>query len=80
MDVQAAELFLRQRLDATGIDDVTIEGWGRQGQHTTVRASTPDGRYDVVVERRTGNAHLLTCHSERAEPPTSFELVSIERI
>jgi len=35
--------------------------------------------YEVVVERRTGDAHLLTCHSERAEPPTSFELESIER-
>jgi hypothetical protein len=79
MDVQAAELFLRQRLDATGVHDVTVEGWGRQGDHTTVRASSPDGPYDVAVERRTGGAHLLTCHSERAEPSTSFELVSIER-
>ena len=80
MDVQAAELFLRQRLDASGVEDVTVQRWGRRGSSTTVRVSTPEGRYDVVVERRTGNAHLLTCHSERAESPTSFEPVSIERI
>ena len=29
------------------------DGGGREA-HTTVRASAPDGRYDVVVERRTG--------------------------
>jgi hypothetical protein len=80
MDVQAAELFMRQRLDATGVEDVTIERWRRRGDLTTVRASAPDGSYDVVIERGTGDAHLLTCHSEHAEPSASFALVSVERI
>ena len=61
MDVQAAELFLRQRLDATGVDDVTIEGWGRQASshhRPGVSAGRPLRRGGRTQDRRRSSADV----------------------
>jgi hypothetical protein len=78
MDVQAAEQFLRERLHATGIDDIRIDGWERMGTRTIVRAIASGAVHDVVIERGTGDPHRLTCHSDDAEAPATYALVSIE--
>jgi hypothetical protein len=70
--VQAAERWLRERHDLTGIDDLTLEQV-ELGEDTINVAFTLGGETRRVrVEEHAGDLTLLTCHSETPKRPPRF--------
>lgn len=72
--VQAAEVFVRQRLDITGVDDLMLRGHRpAEGGRHVVEFEDPGGRrhaVDVEVGRR--SPRILTCKSLEPERPRAF--------
>lgn len=77
--VQAAEHFLRQALGVMGIDAVEPIGVSDRGAGAVdVRLCTAAGRWRVQVRAApTGRARALSCGSDEAEDPDSFELMAL---
>jgi hypothetical protein len=70
--VQAAERWLREQYDRTGIDDLTLAHVER-GQDAIEVAFTLGGEtHNVQVEEQAGDLTLLTCHSETPKRPPRF--------
>jgi hypothetical protein len=68
-DVQAADAFLRIRLDLDRIADLRVRTRTRRGDASEVTFSTPIGDHRVRLERIAGRPMRLTCHSAREEVP-----------
>jgi hypothetical protein len=78
--VQAAEWFARRRGGLHAAADLALDGHDRLEEGVdAVRFRRADGGRLRVVVRATRNAdpRLLTCHSTRAEPPLSFDLLEL---
>lgn len=76
---QAAEVFVRQRLDITGLADIRI-GAAREPSsgRRSVPCATPRGTFEVCMERRPlGQPRLLGCAKDTAEDPGRFALVDL---
>jgi hypothetical protein len=78
MLVQAAEHFLREHEDLTGIDDVVPEDAIATPSGARVRFRTPAGRSEVHVAREPDIVtRRLTCHSQHEERPPAYRLLAI---
>jgi hypothetical protein len=78
--VQAAEWFARRRTGQLGTGDLDLLGRDRlEGGLEAVRFRRPGGGVLRVVLRVSRNAdpRPLTCHSLRAEPPHTFDLLEL---
>jgi hypothetical protein len=73
--VQAAEAALRNRLRLDRIDGVEVVAAERHGDQAKVTFAATNDRYSVSLVRTFGAPMRLTCHSERAEPPTIWRPV-----
>jgi hypothetical protein len=75
--VQAAEIFLRRRLDLDGLDDVRfVSARAADDLHTT-RFSAAGAEWDVVVRRGQATPQRLTCSKLNESPIPTHELESI---
>jgi hypothetical protein len=70
--VQAAERWLREQHDLTGIDDLTLAHVERGEDGVDVRFTLGGETCSVQVERQAGDLTLLTCHSESPKRPPRF--------
>ena len=70
--VQAAERWLRERHDLTGIDDLALAGVSRRNDSLDVAFTLGGETHEVHVERQAGDLTLLTCHSEAPKRPPRF--------
>jgi hypothetical protein len=77
MTVQAAEHFVREKLELDRIDDVRPVSVRRRGGWITVTLETPSGRVDVTLERRGTEPRRLTCHATEPQPTPEYRLVAI---
>lgn len=76
--VQAAEIHLRRRLGALGIDPLTIAGHTRVGAETRVVFVVSGQRWEVRVRSGQGEPLQLTCSAPRPSRPLDHHLVGIE--
>jgi hypothetical protein len=70
--VQAAERWLREQHDLTGIDDLTLVHVERTERAVEVAFSLGGETRRLHVERQPGDLTLLTCHSETPKRPPRF--------
>jgi hypothetical protein len=74
--VQAAERWLREQYDLTGIDDLALAQVGRSEDAIHAAFVLGGETRRVHVERQTGDLTLLTCHSETPKRPPRFVVSS----
>lgn len=78
--VQAAEIALRRRLGATGIDDVAVVSAHRDGNETTARFAV-DGRvWAVRMRTAAGAPRRLTCRAGDDHAPPVHTPVAVREV
>lgn len=75
--VQAAEIFLRRRLELPENDALRLTGHERAGQDTTAVFAGRDGAWTVQVRTTAAAPALLTCRAGVENNPPVHELLSI---
>lgn len=78
MPAQAAEVALRTHMSLDRIDDVTLLAVHRSGDAVTARLAMPTATASVSVRRSELMPMRLTCASRSDEPPTTWNVESIE--
>lgn len=76
--VQAAEIHLRRRLGAVGIEPLAIAGHTRAGAETRVVFVVSGQRWEVRVRSEQGERLQLTCSGPRQSRPLEHHLIAIE--
>ncbi len=77
MPVQAADHAVRVHLGLDGVDEVRPAAVELLGENVVVRLGTPQGVASVTMERVLGDPIRLTCHAERAEPPSAWRVIDL---
>jgi hypothetical protein len=76
--VQAAEIHLRRRLGAVGIEPLTLARRTRLGAESRVEFVVEGQRWEVRVRSEQGERLQLTCSAPRPVRPLEHHLVGIE--
>jgi len=76
MPVQAAELAVRRALDVWEVDALRLDSWagGR------ARFALDGDLHEVLVTRRLGDAHRLTCSSHHGDPVPSYTTGPVQHV
>ncbi len=76
MPVQAAELAVRRALDVWEVDALRLDSWagGR------ARFAVDGDLHEVLVTRRLGDAHRLTCSSHHGDPVPSYTTGPVQHV
>jgi hypothetical protein len=78
--VQAAEIHLRRRLGAVGIEPLALGRLTRRGAETRVVFAVEGQAWQVRVRTENGEPLQLTCSAPRATRPLEHHLVGIEPV
>lgn len=78
--VQAAEIHLRRRLGAVGIEPLALAEHARVGRQTRAVFLVGSQRWEVTIRTEPGAPRQLTCSAPRESRPPVHLLVGLEQI